>query len=97
MAAKERTLALVYSQARAAVRRNFARYGREDNRSNPDHLVRSQASWKRFVADDCKVQAAFAGGSNPSISDRETGCYEDALDKRIEFLEQLANGSFGTG
>jgi uncharacterized protein YecT (DUF1311 family) len=95
--AKQRRLAAVYSQALAAVRRNFARYGREDNRSNPEYLVRSQAAWKQLVANDCKVRAAFGGGSNASISDRETNCHEAALDKRIEFLEQLADGSFGTG
>ncbi len=97
VATKERTLASVYSQALAAARRNFACYGREDNRSNPNHLVQSQASWRRLVADDCKVQAAFGGGSNPSISDRETDCYENALDKRIEFLGQLADGSLNAG
>lgn len=97
VAAKERTLASVYSRALTAARRNFARYGREDDRSNPGHLVRSPASWKRFVADDCKVQAAFGGGSNASISDRETACYEDALDQRIEFLGQLADGSLNAG
>jgi len=97
MEAKERRLAAIYPQALAAVRRNFARFGREDDRSDPDYLVRSQDAWKRFVANDCKVQAAFGGGSNPSISDREMDCYEEALDKRIEFLRQLADGSFGTG
>ncbi|MDV3456304.1 lysozyme inhibitor LprI family protein [Sphingomonas sp. HF-S4] len=95
--AKKRRLASLYTEALTAVRGNFARYGSQDNRSNPDYLMRSQMSWTQFVDNDCKVQAAFGGGSNSSISERETGCYEDALDRRIEFLEQLADGSFGTG
>jgi len=43
------------------------------------------------------VQAAFGGGSNPSISDREMDCYEDALDKRIELLRQLADETLNVG
>jgi len=94
---KERLLQATYKRAMQSVRKNFARYGQSDNRSNPVYLTRSQAAWKRYVDNDCKVRAAFGGGSNPSISDREMDCYEDALDKRIELLRQLADETLNVG
>jgi uncharacterized protein YecT (DUF1311 family) len=97
IAAKERLLQATYRRAMRSVRKNFARYGQSDNRSNPAYLTRSQAAWKQYVDNDCKVQAAFGGGSNPSISDREMDCYEDALDKRIESLRQLADETLNVG
>jgi uncharacterized protein YecT (DUF1311 family) len=97
IAAKERLLGATFRLAMQSVRKNFARYGQWDKRSDPIYLTRSQAAWKQYVDSDCKVQAGFGGGSNPSISDREMDCYEGALDKRIEFLRQLADGTFGVG
>ena len=97
IAAKERLLQATYSRAMRSVRKNFARYGQSDNRSNPVYLTRSQGAWKQYVDNDCKVQAAFGGGSNRSISDREMDCYEDALEKRIELLRELADGTLNVG
>jgi uncharacterized protein YecT (DUF1311 family) len=94
---KELLLEATYKRAMQAVRKNFARYGQSDNRSNPVYLTRSQAAWKQYVDSDCKVQAAFGGGSNSSISDREMYCYEDAVDKRIELLRQLADETLNVG
>jgi len=93
--AKEQHLGTVYTRALAAVADGFKKYGGFDNRTDPMFLRKSQAEWVRFVEDDCTVQAAFGGGSNSSISDRLTDCYEGELDRRIAFLEQLADGSFG--
>ena len=95
--AKERLLKATYRQAMKSVQKNFARYGQWDKRSDPVYLIRSQTAWKQYVDNDCRVQAAFGGGSNPSITDREMECYEDALDKRLELLRQLADGTFGAG
>jgi uncharacterized protein YecT (DUF1311 family) len=89
---KEQLLATTYRQAMKSVRANFARYGQWDIRSDPSHLSQSQSAWKQYVDNDCKVRAAFGGGSNSSISDREMACYEEALEKRIEALRSLADG-----
>ena len=94
---KERRLTGIYPKALASVRSSFRKYGNEDNRTDPKYLEQSQARWKLFIESDCAVQAAFGGGSNPSISRRELVCHEDALDARIKLLDQLADGSFGTG
>lgn len=95
--AKEQRLKAVFTLALAAVSHSFKKYGDADNRTDPAYLKRSQAEWERFVEDDCIVKAAFGGGSNSSISDRHSDCYEIELDHRIEFLEQLASGSYGRG
>jgi uncharacterized protein YecT (DUF1311 family) len=97
IAAKERLLEATYKRAMQSVRKNFARYGQWDRRSDPVYLTRSQSAWKQYVDNDCKVQAAFGGGSNPSISDRELECYEDALDKRLKVLRQLADETLNVG
>jgi len=94
---KERLLQATYKRAMQSVRKNFARYGQWDERSDSAYLTRSQAAWRQYIDNDCKVQAAFGGGSNPSISDRQMDCYERALDQRIDFLRQLADESFGVG
>jgi len=94
---KERLLQATYKRAMQSVRKNFARYGQWDERSDSAYLTRSQAAWKQYIDNDCKVQAAFGGGSNPSISDRQMDCYERALDQRVDFLRQLADESFGVG
>ncbi|WP_261269032.1 hypothetical protein [Sphingomonas sp. LC-1] len=94
---KELQLTALYPKALASVRRNYMKFGRQDNRSDPIYFQRSQDAWKKFVLNDCKLRASFGGGSNSSISDRELDCYEGALDGRIEFFKQLADGSFGAG
>jgi uncharacterized protein YecT (DUF1311 family) len=91
----ERLLQATYRRAMQSPRKNFARYGQLDKRSDSAYLTRSQAAWKQYVDNDCKVQAAFGGGSNPSISDRQMDCYERA--QRIDFLRQLADETFGVG
>lgn len=93
IAGKEREMGRLYIRALAAVRGSYARYGGEDSRTSPDYLRRSQAAWRQFVASNCAVRAAYGGGSNASISDRETACREEDLDSRIAFLRQLATGS----
>jgi uncharacterized protein YecT (DUF1311 family) len=97
IAEKEKRLEHLYVQALQSVRNDAQRYGRNDNRSDPKYLEQSQTAWRRFVDADCTVRAAFGGGSNSAISDRETECWESALDQRLEFLGELANGSYGAG
>jgi uncharacterized protein YecT (DUF1311 family) len=86
-------MARLYTRALAAVRTSYERYGSSDSRTSPDFLERSQAAWRRFADSNCTVVAAYGGGSNSAISDRETACYEEELDRRIGFLRQLAEGS----
>jgi uncharacterized protein YecT (DUF1311 family) len=97
IASKELKLKSLYPRALDAVARDFELYGKFDNRTDPAFLERSQSAWERFIEDDCTVKAASGGGSNNSISDRYSACYEAELDHRIKFLEQLANGSYRTG
>jgi len=97
IAGKERARRQLYAQALVSVRKDFAEYGNWDNRASPRFLERSQVEWKRFVDANCTVIGAFGGGSNPSITDRITGCYETELDRRIKFLSDLVQhtGEFG--
>lgn len=97
IAGKEREMGRLYTRALAAVRASYRRYGDEDSRTSPEFLRRSQAAWRQFVDSNCAVRAAYDGGSNSSISDRETDCREGELDRRIAFLRQLAtaSGMFG--
>jgi uncharacterized protein YecT (DUF1311 family) len=93
IAGKEREMGRLYARALTAVRASNRRHGQEDGRTGPDFLRRSQAAWRQFVDSNCTVRAAYGGGSNSSISDRETACREAELDGRIAFLRQLATGS----
>ena len=90
---KEQLMSRQFIQARKAVARGFARFGNNDNRTHPKYLDASQAAWKRYVENNCTVIAAYPGGSNSAISDREMYCYEEELDRRIRFLSQVARGT----
>ena len=90
---KERLMVRLFAQARRSVARNFARYGSNDIRSDPKYLDASQIAWKQFVDHNCTVIAAYNGGSNSATSDRIANCYEEELDRRIEFLRSAANGT----
>jgi uncharacterized protein YecT (DUF1311 family) len=79
--------------ARKAVTRNFALHGANDLRTAPKYLDASQAAWKSYVRNNCTVIAAYGGGSNSAISNREMYCYEEELDRRIRFLRDVANGT----
>jgi len=82
-----------FVKARNAVAEGIRRYGSNDARTNPKYLDAAQAAWKRFVDNNCTVIAAYNGGSNSAISDREMHCYEGELDRRIRFLRDVANGT----
>ena len=82
-----------FIKARKALAKGFARYGDNDNRTDPKYLDASQAAWKRYVENNCTVIAAYPGGSNSAISDREIYCYEDELDRRIKFLRDVTDGT----
>jgi uncharacterized protein YecT (DUF1311 family) len=90
---KERLMRNQLVTARIAVTQRFRRYGRNDTRTDPKYLDASQAAWKRFVENNCTVIAAYNGGSNSAISDREMYCYEGELDRRIRFLRDVAQGT----
>ena len=90
---KERLMQHQFAKARSAIAQRFRRYGSNDNRSDPKYLDASQAAWKRFVDSNCTVIAAYNGGSNSATSDRLMYCYEGELDRRIQFLRNVANGS----
>jgi uncharacterized protein YecT (DUF1311 family) len=90
---KERLMSHLFAQARRSVARNFARYGSNDNRSDPKFLDASQAAWKQWVDSNCTVIAAYNGGSNSATSDRIANCYEGELNRRIEFLRSASNGT----
>ena len=90
---KEQQMAQLFAQARRVVARNFRRYGNYDRRTNPTFLEQSQTAWKRFVDSNCTVVAAYGGGSNSAISDRLLHCYEGELDRRIQFLRDVAKGT----
>jgi uncharacterized protein YecT (DUF1311 family) len=90
---KEQLMSRRLLQARKAVAQDFARYGKNDVRTDPKYLDASQATWKRYVENNCTVIAAYGGGSNSSISDREMYCYEQELDRRTQFLQDVANGT----
>jgi uncharacterized protein YecT (DUF1311 family) len=90
---KERRMSRQFIEARKAVARGFARYGDNDNRTDPKFLDESQAAWKRYVKSNCTVIAAYFGGSNSAISDREMYCYEQELDRRMKFLRDAVDGT----
>jgi len=84
-------------RARSRVAEGFKKYGDWDDRTHPKFLEASQAEWRKFVDDNCTVIGAFGGGSNSAISDRIGDCYEEELDRRIDFLREVAEGSMGAG
>ena len=90
---KERLMKRQFIEARAAVAHGFALYGPNDIRTDPKYLDASQTSWKQYVENDCTVIAAYGGGSNSAISDRIMYCYEDELDRRIQFLRDVTDGT----
>ena len=93
--AKQRTLEGLYPRALAAVKAGFAKWGAGDTRMNPRYFVEAHRDWRRFVESNCTALAAFGGGSNSSISDRETECHERELDERILLYRQLADETYG--
>ena len=88
--AKVAKMEVLFVRARAEVAKSFAAYGRHDNRTDPRRLDAAQSAWRSFAEAHCDVVAAYGGGSNSAISDRATECFEDELDRRTEFLRQLA-------
>jgi hypothetical protein len=95
VAAKQRSLERLYPRALAAVQSGFAKWGATDNRLHPRHFVRAHREWRQFVDSNCIAVGAFGGGSNSSVSDRITECYERELDERIRLYRQLADGTYG--
>ena len=93
--AKERTLERLYTKALATVKAGFAKWGAGDIRTNPSHFIQAHHDWRRFVGSNCTTLAAFGGGSNSSISDREAECHERELDQRIALYRQFADGTYG--
>ena len=73
----------------------FANWGAGDIRTNPSHFIQAHHDWRRFVGSNCTTLAAFGGGSNSSISDREAECHERELDQRIALYRQFADGTYG--
>src|SRR4051812_27752730 len=59
VARKERQMSRQFIQARKALARGFARYGKNDIRTDPKYLDASQAAWKRYVDNNCTVIAAY--------------------------------------
>lgn len=94
--AKSRLLDQLYTSALAAVRAGFANWGRHDQRMDPRHFVKAHREWRQFIGNNCTAVGAFGGGSNSSISDRITDCYERALDGRIQLYRQIADGTLGS-
>jgi uncharacterized protein YecT (DUF1311 family) len=94
--AKSRLVNQLYTPALAAVRAGFAKWGRHDRRLDPRHFIRAHREWRQFIDSDCTAVGAFGGGSNSSISDRITQCYERALDERIQLYRQIADGTLGS-
>jgi len=92
---KERILANVYGEALAEVRRQYAEFGDRDNRLDPRNFVQAQEDWKRYVDSNCLSTGAYGGGNSPWISERVTACHEYEIDRRIELLRKMANGSYG--
>ena len=84
----------LYPRALVQARRGFAKWGRNDNRMHPRFFEQAHRDWRRFVDSNCTATAAFGGGSNSSISDRQTHCLEQELDRRIELYERMGKGSF---
>ena len=93
--AKDRVVKQLYPRALASVRSGFARWGRNDTRLDPRHFAQAHRDWERFIASNCRATGAFGGGSNSSISDRITQCYERELDERIQLYRQIAEGTYG--
>lgn len=93
--AKERTLERLYPKALASVKAGFAKWGSGDIRMNPSYFIQAHRDWHRFVDSNCTALAAFGGGSNSSISDREAECHERELDRRIALYRQFADGTYG--
>ena len=90
---KQLTLERLYPKALAAAR--AAKWGTGDRRMSPRYFVQAHRDWGRFVGSNCTALAAFGGGSNSSISDREAECHERELDQRIALYRQLADGTYG--
>ena len=93
--AKQRTLGQLYPRALAAVQSRFAKWGRNDTRLKPRYFVNAHREWRQFVDSNCTAVGAFGGGSSSSISDRISQCRERAIDERIQFYRQLADGTYG--
>jgi hypothetical protein len=93
--AKDRLVRSLYPRALASVRSGFAKWGRHDTRLNPRHFADAHRDWQRFIASNCRALGAIGGGSNSSISDRITACYESELDERIRLYRQIADGTYG--
>lgn len=84
-----------FGQAHAYIIDHENKRGMQDVRRSPIYLEWSQSAWKEFAQQNCAVIAGLTGGSNAWVSRYETDCYSAALDERIKFLEDIANGKVG--
>jgi hypothetical protein len=93
--AKSRLVEQLFPRALASVRSGFGKWGRNDSRLDPRRFAEAHRDWKRYIGSNCTAVGAIGGGSNSSISDRITACYERELDARIELYRQIAEGTYG--
>jgi len=61
-----------------------------DTRKEREQLRRSQRAWLKFKNENCALVGGLRGGSNLSISHFAALCEKQAIEERINFLEQIA-------
>lgn len=92
---KERRLERAFGAALEFIRsREQGPQYMSDSRRSPIYLEWSQVAWRQYVEQDCTVQAGLLGGSNAWVSRYWINCYEQELEHRIQFLENVAAGTF---
>jgi uncharacterized protein YecT (DUF1311 family) len=96
---KEKRLEEASERARRSVEKRETELNSymEDARRNPIYLDWAQAAWKQYAEQNCTVTAGALGGSNAWITRYWLDCYSEELDRRIKFLEELADGRLGEG
>jgi len=66
-----------------------------DLRKVRDQLRKSQLAWEKYKDENCTLLGGLEGGSNLWVTDFSEQCEKDEIQKRIEFLNRVATGSFG--
>jgi uncharacterized protein YecT (DUF1311 family) len=94
----QRTIDLLNEKVDSAYRKAlYARPERDDFdlRKNRDQLRKSQVAWLAYKDENCTLVGGLEGGSNLWVTQFSAECEIDEIEKRIDFLQRVANGSFG--
>jgi uncharacterized protein YecT (DUF1311 family) len=64
-----------------------------DSRKNREQLRRSQRAWLTYKKENCVLVGGLEGGSNLWVTHFAGQCEKEELERRIEFLKGVAQGS----